>query len=154
MFSDPRALRAQAVCSCRDAVRLSERIGASDLNECARRLCESLISIRLQMGIPSWHVAAWERMAGFITPEAFLNVLQDPEALRPRSGLMWFWCLEAVFREGWHRLGLEWVKRIWGPLVENGFQTCPESLFEDPAEYEKEVHSAFVMAGVQAQMSG
>lgn len=84
---------------------------------------------------PCWHEHFLATLAGEDNREELRAVLADPRALRPRSGNMWFWAVEAMFRAGLAAEAMRTLRRMWGLLVELGLQTCPETLYEDAKDY-------------------
>ncbi|MCF7855648.1 MAG: hypothetical protein K9N51_12680, partial [Candidatus Pacebacteria bacterium] len=84
---------------------------------------------------PCWHSVFLQRLAGIGSRDEWIRAIDNPNALRPRTAYMWYWAVEAMLRDRLYPRAMNTMRRIWGPLIHQGFDTCPEHLFENSDAY-------------------
>jgi len=88
----------------------------------------------------SWVINSYAVLAGMLDgPAAAKELLQrvtaDPDTVRPNCGWGQFWALTAMLDNGLKREAVEYIRRMWGQLLDCGLTTCIEGLPPNLAEY-------------------
>ena len=87
----------------------------------------------------SVHSQVWMILGGVIegaaAQNALSNMLNDPDTKQPFTPYMHHYVVEAMFKCGMHQKAIDYIKQIWGGMLEQDIDTFPEVYVPDDPDF-------------------